>query len=69
MNAQQDRVRGKNSPPPMDSILSWNVRGMNAPNKQEDIYLFLQRHRVGLIGFLETKVQNSKIDDVMSKVR
>ena len=68
MNAQQDRVRGKNSPPPMDSILSWNVRGMNAPNKQEDIYLFLQRHRVGLIGFLETKVQNSKIDDVMHRV-
>ena len=52
----------------MDSILSWNVRGMNAPNKQEDILLFLQKHRVGMIGFLETKVQNSNIDAVMHRV-
>ena len=52
----------------MDSILIWNVRGMNAPNKQEDIILFLQKHRVGMIGFLETKVQNSNIDAVMHRV-
>jgi len=25
----------------MDKIISWNVRGMNAPNKQEDIKVFL----------------------------
>ena len=47
---------GKGSSHPMDSILSWNVRGMNAPDKQEDICLFLQKHKVGMIGFLETKV-------------
>ena len=41
----------------MDSILSWNVRGMNAPNKQEDIRIFLQQQQVGMIGFLEAKVK------------
>ena len=59
---------GEKSSPPMDSILSWNVRGMNAPNKQEDIYLFLQKHKVGMIGFLETKVLQQNIDTVMSRV-
>ena len=41
---------------------------MNAPNKQEDISLFLQQHKVGMIGFLETKVQQQNMDIVMSRV-
>ena len=68
MNVKKEGEMGEVSSPPMDSILSWNVRGMNAPNKQEDIYLFLQMHKVGMIGFLETKVQYQNIDTVMNRV-
>ena len=42
--------------PHMDRILSWNVRGLNGPNKQEDVKIFLQQQQVGLLGLLETKV-------------
>ena len=52
----------------MDKIISWNVRGMNAPNKQEDIKVFLQQEQVGLVGFIETKVKESNIQMVMNRV-
>jgi len=42
--------------PPMDNILTWNVRGLNWPNKQEDIKCFLQMNKVGLVVLQETKV-------------
>ena len=65
---KKEGEKGEDSLPLMDSILSWNIRGMNAPNKQEDIYLFLQRHKVGMIGFLETKVLQQNVDTVMKRV-
>ena len=46
----------------MASIVSWNVRGLNWPNKQEDLKLFLHKNKVGLIDFLETKVKIPKVD-------
>jgi len=40
----------------MDKILSWNMRGLNGPNKQEDVKIFLQQQKAGLVGLLETKL-------------
>jgi len=54
--------------PHMDKIISWNVRGMNALNKQEDIKVFLQQEQTGMVSFLETMVQEHNIQQVMSKV-
>ena len=52
----------------MDRILSWNVRGMNSPNKQEDIQIFLHQQQVGLVGFLKTKIKEQNIDSVMGRI-
>jgi len=54
--------------PQMDKIVSWNVRGMNGPNKQEDLKIFLYQQQVGLIGFLETKVKLQNITQVMGRI-
>ncbi|KAJ8421653.1 LOW QUALITY PROTEIN: hypothetical protein Cgig2_019771 [Carnegiea gigantea] len=40
-----------------NTIASWNVRGLNWPNKQEDVKLFLQLNDVGLVGLIETKIR------------
>ena len=53
----QEEGREEGSQPQMDRIISWNVRGMNGPNKQEDIKIFLQQQQAGMMGFLETKVK------------
>ncbi|KAJ8429362.1 LOW QUALITY PROTEIN: hypothetical protein Cgig2_033194 [Carnegiea gigantea] len=46
----------------MDRICSWNIRGLNWPNKQEDVKIFLHEKRIGFISLLETKVKESKVD-------
>ena len=46
----------------MDNVVSWNVGGLNWPNKQEDLKLFLYLNKVGLIGLLETKIKLYKLD-------
>ena len=46
----------------MDRICSWNIRGLNWPNNQEDAKIFLHEKRIGFIGLLETKVKESKVD-------
>ena len=38
-------------------ILSWNVRGVNDPDKRRVIKNFLRTHRVDLVCLQETKVQ------------
>lgn len=45
----------------LDSILSWNVRGLNRSTKQAEVRKFLQSQKVGLFGLLETKVKASKL--------
>jgi len=42
---------------PMDNIISWNIRGLNWPNKQEDLKAFLHSYRVGMVGLIETKIK------------
>ena len=52
----------------MTSIASWNVRGLNWPNKQEDVKLFLQQNNVGLIGLLETKVKRQNVGKIAANI-
>ncbi|KAJ8437064.1 hypothetical protein Cgig2_025911 [Carnegiea gigantea] len=53
---------------PQDMVGKKGGGGMNAPNKQADIKVFLQQENAGIVGFLETKVKESNIQHVMSKV-
>ena len=50
--------------PLMDSILSWKIRGLNGPNKQEDVKIFLQKNFIGLVGLLEMKVKGKNVSNV-----
>jgi len=52
----------------MSHIASWNVTGLNWPNKQEDVKLFLQLKNVCLIGLLETKIKGQKVDEIASNI-
>uniref|UniRef100_A0A803NJ73 Uncharacterized protein n=1 Tax=Cannabis sativa TaxID=3483 RepID=A0A803NJ73_CANSA len=45
----------------MDRILSWNVRGINSPNKQNEVRQFIVRNNIGLVGLLETRVKAPKL--------
>ncbi|KAJ8427987.1 hypothetical protein Cgig2_012075 [Carnegiea gigantea] len=51
----------------MDNIIAWNVRGLNNPNKLEDIKVFLNKHEVGLVALLETKRLGRKQLDRMQE--
>ena len=52
----------------MDRIVCWNVRGMNSPQKQEDIRLFLHKHSPGMVCFIETKVLEENMAQVVGRV-
>ena len=52
----------------MANIIAWNVRGLNNPNKQEDIRIFLQKQEVGLVALLETKVKRENIEEVAKRL-
>lgn len=52
----------------MDSIVSWNIRGLNWLNKQDDVKFFLYNNKVGMIGLLETKVKVQNVERVVAKV-
>ena len=47
-------------------ILSWNVRGANAPDKRKVIKNFLRSYRADLVRLQETKIQEMLIDLVRS---
>ena len=46
-------------------ILSWNVRGVNDPDKRRVIKSFLRSNRVDLVSLQETKVQ--QMNNVMAR--
>ena len=52
----------------MARIYSWNIRGLNWPNKQEDVTIFLHEKNIGLAGLLETKVKEKNVDKIASKI-
>lgn len=52
----------------MVKILSWNARGLNAPNKQKEVKLLYNSEQVGLVGLLKTKIKRNKIDMITGKM-
>jgi len=52
----------------MTNIASWNVWGLNWPNKQEDVKLFLQLNNIGLIGLLEAKIKSQKVSKIAENI-
>jgi len=52
----------------MDSILAWNVRGLNRPNKQEDIKYFLNKQGLGITALLEIKIKKENISLVAERM-
>ena len=50
----------------MSQVASWNMRGLNWPNKQEDVKLFLHQNNIGLVGLIETKIRQQKADSIAS---
>lgn len=38
-------------------VASWNVRGLNGPRTQRAVVHFLQKHRIDMMGLLETKIE------------
>ena len=50
----------------MDNIVSWNMRGMNGPNKQKGVKAFCIRNKAGLVCMMVTKVQRCNFTKVAS---
>lgn len=49
-------------------ILAWNVKGLNAPNKQKKVIHLCNERSVGLVGLLETKVKESRVDNIVNSM-
>ena len=52
----------------MSRLCSWNIRGLNWPNKQEDIKIFLHEKNIALVGLLETKVKEKNVEKVAKNI-
>lgn len=50
------------------NICSWNVRGLNSPNKQEDPSDFLVKHKVGIISLVETRIREKNVARIQNKI-
>lgn len=49
-------------------MLSWNVRGLNWPNKQEDLRPYLHSLKVEIVGLMETKVKEDKAKKIIHTI-
>lgn len=45
-----------------------NVRGLNHPLKQKEVKLFLKKHKIDIVGCLETRVKEQKAAAILRKV-
>ena len=52
----------------MTHIASWNVRGLNWSNKQEDVKLFLQLNNIGLVNLIETKIKRHNVEKIATNI-
>lgn len=52
----------------MVRVLSWNVRGVNSPKKQNEVKKFIHKHSVGLVGHLESKVKSSHLGELFKRM-
>jgi len=48
----------------MNNIACWNIHGLNWPNKQEDVKIFLYDKKIRLVGLLETKTKEQNVQRV-----
>ena len=53
---------------PMDRLCAWNIRGLNWPNKQEDLRLFLHKQQVGFMALVETKIKQANFKSIADRV-
>ena len=51
--------------PPVDNIVTWNIKGLNSLNKHEDVKIFLHDHQVGLVALPETQVKQQNIKGLL----
>lgn len=49
-------------------ISCWNVRGANDPLKQSEIKKFIKRNKIDIMGLMEVKVRESKIERVAKNI-
>ena len=47
---------------------SWNIRGLNRSNKQNEVNKFVKLNRVDIIGIFETKVKIGKEKDIQHRM-
>ena len=52
----------------MDSIISWNVRGLNNKTKQNEVRNFISSHNVKLFSLLETRVKAHNLGSVYTNI-
>lgn len=48
-------------------LLTWNIRGLNDPNKVVEINQLIRNHKIAVIGILETKVKVHKTGAIQKK--
>ena len=48
-------------------ISSWNVRGMNSPEKTKEVRHFLGANNVSVIGLMETKIKEANVKKIFKK--
>ncbi|KAI8551299.1 hypothetical protein RHMOL_Rhmol06G0175000 [Rhododendron molle] len=51
----------------MLKIASWNIRGLNNPLKQKEVYSFISSQKLQLMGILETKVRATNLCTTFGK--
>ena len=52
----------------MNKCLVWNVRGLNRPQKQREVYNFLCKNKIGIAYLVETKLKNERFADLYTNV-
>lgn len=52
----------------MVSIGSWNARGLNSAFKQHGIRLWIDHHKLEVVGLLETRIMPSNFTTVQAKI-
>ena len=50
----------------MINIGTWNVWGLNSPNKQKTVRDWVTKQKLGIVGLLESKIASARLDPVIS---
>lgn len=49
-------------------LCSWNMRGLNDPQKIREVGKFINLHNISFMGLLETKIKQHKADVIKAKM-